>query len=73
MQGRGETHCRRVARAQLPGRRSRRYRFFPAARTLDDRDCITADDFSGVMRDAGSWTWRWGGRTVAPVRTSAST
>ena len=29
------------------------YRFFPAARALDHRDFMTADDFSGVMRDAG--------------------
>ena len=29
------------------------YRFFPAARALDYRDFMTADDFSDAMRDAG--------------------
>ena len=29
------------------------YRFFPAARTLDYRDFMTADDFSNAMRETG--------------------
>ena len=29
------------------------YRFFPAAKALDYRDFMTADDFCGTMRDAG--------------------
>ena len=49
------------------------YRFFPAAKALDYRDFLTAEDFSGMMCDTGFVTSKRSESIGTPASISAST